>query len=265
MLVHKKSPEEAFSPFKSCTTAFYPYRDAGYGPATYHITILDCLQGLHRALVLGLLDIQNFDVDQYEFYEKVENGDFNWITPKFLALATPKDDGPELSGHGPQINKKFYSAYSMDNLIRFMKENNISTIIRLNNKTYNRKKFLEHGIEHIELYFPDGSTPSDAILKRFLEICESRKGPIAVHCKAGLGRTGTLIASFLMKQYHLTACEVISFLRIMRPGSVVGPQQNYLQAYVLAYLECSQNCGNWAFQHSRHSFPCTFRLHFRMK
>lgn len=56
-------------------------------------------------------------------------------------------------------------------------------------------------------------------------------GAIAVHCKAGLGRTGSLIGAYLMKHYRMTACEVISFMRIMRPGSVVGPQQNWLQGY----------------------------------
>lgn len=38
-----------------------------------------------------------------------------------------------------------------------------------------------------------GSTPSDDILQRFLEVCEKAPGAIAVHCKAGLGRTGSLI------------------------------------------------------------------------
>jgi hypothetical protein len=49
-----------------------------------------------------------------------------------------------------------------------------------------------------------------------------------VHCKAGLGRTGTLIALFIMKHYLLTAGECIAWLRIARPGSVLGPQQHYL-------------------------------------
>lgn len=40
-----------------------------------------------------------------------------------------------------------------------------------------------------------------------------------------------------MKKYKFTASEVIAFLRIMRPGSVVGPQQNYLARLVLLSFE----------------------------
>ncbi|KAJ3322215.1 Dual specificity protein phosphatase cdc14a [Boothiomyces sp. JEL0866] len=233
MIVHQKTPEEAYQSLLGITPPLIPYRDAGYGPATYHITVLDCLRGLSRAMQLGLFDLQTFDLEEYEFYEKVENGDYNWITNKFVALAAPKDDLQEQNltiNRFTQQGKPLFSAYRMTPLIHWMLQNNVRTIIRLNNKTYDRSKFVKAGIEHIELYFPDGSTPPDAILKKFLEICESRPGPIAVHCKAGLGRTGSLIAAYLMKHYRLTACEIISFMRIIRPGSVVGPQQNYLQA-----------------------------------
>ena len=50
---------------------------------------------------------------------------------------------------------------------------------------------------------------------------------IAIHCKAGLGRTGVLISCYNMK--HFTAREAISFIWICRrPGSVIGPQQQFL-------------------------------------
>lgn len=45
---------------------------------------------------------------------------------------------------------------------------------------------------------------------------------------AGLGRTGTLIACYLMKHYKFNAREAIAWCRICRPGSIIGPQQHWL-------------------------------------
>jgi cell division cycle 14 len=47
------------------------------------------------------------------------------------------------------------------------------------------------------MYFDDGSNPADEIVRDFIRIAdevivESGK-KVAVHCKAGLGRTGVLI------------------------------------------------------------------------
>ena len=39
----------------------------------------------------GLCDMNEFSVEDYEFYEKVENGDWNWLTPHFIAFASPVD------------------------------------------------------------------------------------------------------------------------------------------------------------------------------
>lgn len=44
--------------------------------------------------------------------------------------------------------------------------------------------FTNAGFSHYEnLFFADGSTPTDAIVKEFLDICENAEGAIAVHCK----------------------------------------------------------------------------------
>lgn len=85
------------------------------------------------------------------------------------------------------------------------------------------------GFQHHEMYFIDGTTPSLALLERFMNVCEHAKGMVAVHCKAGLGRTGTCVGCYLMKFYRMTAAEVIAWLRICRPGSVLGPQQQFLE------------------------------------
>jgi protein-tyrosine phosphatase len=72
-------------------------------------------------------------------------------------------------------------------------------------QVYDRKRFLDGGFQHHELYFPDGSCPSQEILLRFLAIAEATPGALAIHCKAGLGRTGVLICSYIMKHYKFTA------------------------------------------------------------
>lgn len=48
---------------------------------------------------------------------------------------------------------------------------------------YNAKHFTNAGFDHYDLFFADGSTPTDGIVKEFLDICENAEGAIAVHCK----------------------------------------------------------------------------------
>jgi len=78
------------------------------------------------------------------------------------------------------------------------------------------------------LIFPDGTPPPIDIVDKFLDLVENEPGAVAVHCKAGLGRTGSLIACYAMKHYRFSAPDFIAWIRIARPGSILGPQQHFL-------------------------------------
>lgn len=51
---------------------------------------------------------------------------------------------------------------------------------------------------------------------------------VILHMQAGLGRTGVLIAAYLMQHFHYTANEAVGWLRLCRPGSVIGVQHKFL-------------------------------------
>jgi len=221
IICHSVTPQEAWAPFASVKPALVPYRDASLGPPSYPLTVLHCFTGLHKAISLGWYNHDNFDPDEYEHYERVENGDFNWIVPgKFLAFSGPTQT-PIAYVDGVKTN-------TPETYFEYFRKHNVTGVVRFNNKVYDRKKFLDAQFNHYDLYFADGGNPTEQILKRFLEIVEAEPGALAVHCKAGLGRTGTLISLFLMKHFFVTTPEIISWLRLCRPGSVIGPQQNFL-------------------------------------
>lgn len=81
------------------------------------------------------------------------------------------------------------------------------------------------------MIFEDGTCPALPIVRKFIRLAHNmiaKKRGIAVHCKAGLGRTGCLIGAYLIYRHGFTANEVIAYMRFMRPGMVVGPQQHWL-------------------------------------
>lgn len=113
-------------------------------------------------------------------------------------------------------------------------ESNIGLVVRLNSQLYCPTYFTALGIDHLDMMFDDGTCPPVHLVKKFIKIAHqtiNRRKAIAVHCKAGLGRTGCLIGAYLIYRHGFTANEVISFMRFMRPGMVVGPQQHWLHLH----------------------------------
>lgn len=197
IVVLKLTSDQVWSKFKLVRPKFIPYRDASFGPCHYKCKIIHVLRGIEYACLIGWYSFQRFNLNEYLYYENFENGDLNWIIPgKLLAFSTPRNE---------QYDQEGYRNMTPMDYVPIFKAFNVGTVVRLNNKCYDETCFIENNFKHHELYFPDGSVPSERIVQKFIDLCESEEKAIAVHCKAGLGRTGTLIALYAMKHYHFPA------------------------------------------------------------
>jgi atypical dual specificity phosphatase len=92
----------------------------------------------------------------------------------------------------------------------------------------------EHGLRYLHIPVPDFHAPETAQANEFVDFvseCRKEGRPVAVHCRGGYGRTGTLIACYLIAS-GMSAKEAIDLVRRRRPGSIeTAGQERFLDNF----------------------------------
>jgi atypical dual specificity phosphatase len=90
-----------------------------------------------------------------------------------------------------------------------------------------REALAGHGMDGLHLPVEDFTPPTLEQMARFLREVERARlegRSLGIHCTAGLGRTGTMLAAYLVTR-GLSATDAIAEIRRLRPGSVETPEQ----------------------------------------
>lgn len=108
----------------------------------------------------------------------------------------------------------------------------ITTLITLTENDLEQAPLEAAGLQNLHLPVYDRGVPSMRqiymLLHRMLRLVEQGE-VLAIHCLAGLGRTGTVLAAWMMKEGGLAATEAIRRLRQLNPGFIQSQEQeNFL-------------------------------------
>lgn len=161
----------------------------------------------------------------------------NWITDDILAMQRPSDE--HFVRHKFVEQLKDLNIVAVFNLQEPGEHPFCGYGIKESGFSYYPEKLMAAGIKFFNYSWKDMTTPPIAMMMDIVRIALNEitnGGKVAVHCHAGFGRTGIVIASIMMAQHRLEAENTISIIREKRPGSVQTTQQQvFVYEFKTAY------------------------------
>src|SRR5208283_454491 len=103
----------------------------------------------------------------------------------------------------------------------------IQVVLSLTEDPLRRDWVNDAGLMAVHVPVVDMESPTQEQLEKCLSIIErahQHQMPVLVHCSAGLGRTGVILACYFVAK-GLTAQNAISKVRRLRPGSIETDEQ----------------------------------------
>lgn len=145
----------------------------------------------------------------------------SWITDNLLAMARPSTEIIEKY----HIIEQFRSC-GLKTVINLQRPGEHSScgnpLEQESGFTYRPEIFMEAGIYYYNFGWKDYGVASLTTILDMVKVMSFavQEGKMAIHCHAGLGRTGVLVACYLVFTARMSADQAILFVRAKRPNSI---------------------------------------------
>lgn len=127
-------------------------------------------------------------------------------------------DEPRLAAMGRPVSEKE---------LRWLKQHGLEVLVSLTEEPPNRREVDNAGLLLYHVPVPDMTAPSQEELDRCVSAIQKAQSlgmGVAVHCGAGAGRTGVVLACYFV-QGGAKASEAVRRIRMLRPGSIETSEQ----------------------------------------
>ncbi len=110
----------------------------------------------------------------------------------------------------------------IDDQASFLAQQGIRLLVSLTEEAADANVLAAHGIQQLHIPVVDFTAPTQEQCRAFVAAVQEarRQGqPVGVHCTAGMGRTGTMLATIFVAE-GMQAEAAMAEVRRLRPGSI---------------------------------------------
>lgn len=160
-----------------------------------------------------------------------------WLISDVLAgMPMPYISPERRLNHGGALN-------AFDDELPALHSAGLRAVVSLLNIPSDAAVYESAGFNFLCLPVPDGSAPTVEQALQFVRFVEEQRAmhrPVAVHCEAGLGRTGTMLAAYLISEGK-TAAAAIQAVRDVEKVAIETPRQiQFLEAFAASGSNLTQ-------------------------
>jgi atypical dual specificity phosphatase len=142
---------------------------------------------------------------------------FYWLVDGVLAGCSCPGDSPGRAG----------GAVSLESDLRWLRERGIGALLTLTESPLDQGTIVEQGMDVLHIPVVDMTAPYPGQLMESLQYIDRHRAngdAVAVHCLQGQGRTGAVLAAYLVRD-GMEPDAAIAHLRDLCPGALSAPEQ----------------------------------------